>query len=95
MRMATAAVQLDEEALIREFIATIALPTGVKFKRVDQVSDFAGDPALGIFFSVSMKLPLSKKRVNDLSDLKNAVQEKVFQAKISKWPFVRFLEEKA
>lgn len=92
--MATAAVQLDEEALIREFVAQMTLPVGVKFKRVDQVSDSSGDPALRIFFAVSMKYPLNKRRIDDLSDLKDALQDKVFQANIAKWPFVSFLETK-
>ncbi len=92
--MATAPVQLDEESLIREFVAQMTLPVGVKFKRVDQTVDSSGEPALKIYFAVSMKLPLTKKRVDDLSNLKNALQDRVFQANITKWPFVSFLEAK-
>lgn len=90
--MATAAVQLDEESLIRDFVAQTTLPVGVRFKRVDQAIDSSGEPALRIIFAVSRKFPLNKKRVNDLSDLKNALQDKVFRANIAKWPFVNFVE---
>ena len=92
--MASAAVQLDEESLIREFVAQMTLPVGVTFKRVDQAIDSSGEPALRVLFAVSMKLPLSKKRVNALSDLKNELQDKIFRANLPKWPYVSFVEVK-
>jgi hypothetical protein len=92
--MASAAVQIDEESLIRGFVEQIDLPPGVKLSRVEQYVDWTGDEALRIFFTVSTRYPLTKKRVNALSDMKNTLQEKVFEAKVIKFPYVSFLETK-
>jgi hypothetical protein len=90
--MATTPVQLDEETLIQEFVDQIPLPPGVKFQRVDQALDASGEPALRIYFSVSMKFGTAAKRLNALGALKDALREKIFAVQIPKWPFVHFLE---
>lgn len=92
--MATVAVQLDEESLIREFVAQMTLPVGVKLSRVEQYIDWTGDEALRILFAVSTRYPLTKKRVNALSDMKDTLQEKIFRANVAKFPYVSFLETK-
>jgi hypothetical protein len=92
--MATTPVQVDEESLIREFVSQIALPPGVKLNRVEQVLDWTGDEALRIYFDVSMKFGYGRKRIAALTGMQNALTDKIFEAKIEKFPFFELLEVK-
>ena len=90
--MAAAAVQIDEEALVREKIAELALPKGVKFKQIKKASDWTGDPSFEIYFSVSRKIPLTKRRLTELSRVASDLTERIFALKLDRWPFVYFKE---
>jgi hypothetical protein len=91
--MATLAVQLDEEALVRGEIAQIALPKGVSLSRVTEGSDSMGDPAFRVYFEVSTGIKLTKKRVSDLASLHMQVIDRVLALRLGKWPIVYFVDQ--
>jgi hypothetical protein len=90
--MATAPVQLDEESLILDQIAKLELPKGVRFKRIEASLDWTGDPMWQIYFAVSKKIPLTKRRIEEVSRMKATLTGKLLDHNISAWPFVRFLD---
>ena len=91
--MGTAAIQLDEEALVRDAIGAIEAPAGVRLRRVNlNYVDSTGDLAVQIVFAVSKRLPLTKQRRAGLSKFKRAVAEKITSLGLPKWPFVNYIE---
>jgi hypothetical protein len=94
--MASAAVQLDEESLIRSFVDQMQLPPGVEYRGVDQATDLDGEPLLHIYFAVdvSRKHPVTAKRVKALTEMRHKLQDRIFASQIEKWPFFSFLEVK-
>ena len=83
-------VQLDEDSLIREKIAELTLPAGVKFKRIEQFYDWTGDPAVRIYFSVSRKARVVPKFIKELSALTVQLQDNILGLGLGKFPFVKF-----
>ena len=92
--MAVAPVQIDEEALVREKIAELPLPKGVKFKHITKAVDWTGDPSFEIYFSVSKKIPLTKRYLTELVRVESDLKDRIFALKLERWPFVRFKEGK-
>ena len=92
--MAAATVQLDEESLIREQIARIELPDGVRFKQIEPRAEWTGEAAWQITFAVSEEVPLTKRRLGQLHRVRDAVQDAVLPLGMGKWPFVRFTEDR-
>ena len=92
--MATAAIQLDEDALVIEQIRQIKLPEGVTFKRIEQSQDWTGYPMLRVFFSSSKRVPLTKKRVKELAALQMEVFDRVISLDLGKWPYTELLESR-
>lgn len=92
--MSTAPVQLDEEALIREIIAAIPLPEGVKFKRLEPMIESTGEDAWRVRFTVSKRVPLTKRRVHDLNAIGFTLFNNLLPLQLGKWPFVKFEEVK-
>jgi hypothetical protein len=92
--MATAAVQLDEESLIREQVAKINLPAGIRFLRIEQVADWTGEETWRITFSVAKKIPLTKQTLSELQLIRKAVREALSTLPLHRWTFVRFTEGK-
>ena len=92
--MATAPVQLDEESHIREFIGQMKLPPGVKLARIEESTMWEGEPAIRIYFDVSVKFGYGRKRIGALSDMKRQLRWKIFDAKLEPFPFVHLLEVK-
>jgi len=90
--MATAAVQLDEETLIREIIAQTDLPEGVKFKRIEPTTEWTGEAAWRITFSVKRSIPLTKRRLEELRRMRHSIQDRIFALKSDKWPFFSFVD---
>jgi hypothetical protein len=89
-----AAAQVDEEVLVREKIAELALPQGVKFKQIKKASDWTGDPSFEIYFSVSRRVPLTKRRLTELNQVRRDLTDRIFGLKLDRWPFVIFKEGK-
>jgi hypothetical protein len=58
---------------------------------VDYV-DSTGDLAVQVIFAVKKSIPLTKKRVVQLSRFKRAVGERISSLDLQKWPFVNFAE---
>jgi len=92
--MATVPVQLDEESLIREQIAQIDLPEGVRFKSLVPSSEWTGEPAWRIYFNVSTKIPFTKKRIAELGTMKINLRHRIFDLQLGKWPFIHFKDAK-
>ena len=92
--MATAPVQLDEESLIREQVAKIGLPTGVRFLRVEEVAEWTGEEAWRVTFSVAKKIPLTKRTLAELQTIRKAVRDALSPLHLQRWTFVRFTEGK-
>ena len=91
--MGMVAVQVDEEAMVREAIATIEPPPGVRLRRINlDYVDSTGDAAVQVIFAVTRKIPLTKKRVIALSRFSTAVAETITRLGLPKWPFVKFTE---
>jgi hypothetical protein len=88
--MASAPVQLDEEGLIREQIAQIDLPEGVRLKSIEPASEWTGEPAWRLSFSLSRRIPLTDKRLSELSRMKDSLMDRIFALRLGKWPFVHF-----
>ncbi len=87
-------VQLDEETVIRETVAQIELPEGVRLLRIESAEESDGDLAWRIVFSVSKKLPLNKRTMAQLQAVRKAVRDVIFPLNLDKWHFVRFIEGK-
>jgi hypothetical protein len=92
--MLATANQVEEEKLVREKVAEIALPTGVKFLRVEPYVDWTGDPSLRLYFSVSKRRPLTPKSVRELSAAMRSVEEAVISLGLGKFPYYRLLESR-
>ncbi len=90
--MASAPVQLDEAALIREQIAQIELPEGVRLKDIKPMTESTGEPAWRVTFSASTKIPLTKKRLADLGKVRDALNERIFALRLSRWVFTGFTD---
>ena len=90
--MAAACVDLDERAMLEELVKQLEMPKGVRLQRVEDSSDWEGNPALRVYFNVSRRFPLDKKRVQSLSDLSSSVRKAAFSAGMKAWPFTHFLE---
>ncbi len=92
LAMASAPVEIDEESLIREQIARIELPEGVRFKKIEPRAEWTGEPAWQITFAVSKKIRLTKEFLGELHRIRDSVQDAIFPLNLGKWPFVRFTE---
>lgn len=77
---------------ISKIIATLDAPPGVKLKKVDVGDDHSGDPALWIFFAATKRIKLTDRRVVELRKFADAVSDKVLEANLGPWPYVRFVE---
>jgi hypothetical protein len=91
--MGTLAIQVDEEAVVREAIAMIEPPPGIRLRRINlDYVDSTGDAAVQIIFAVKKSIPLNKKRLIALSRFSRAVAESISQLGLPKWPFIKFTE---
>jgi len=91
--MGAIAVRVDEEALVREAIGGVEPPEGVRLRQVNvDYVDSTGDLAVQVIFAVKKSIPLTKKRVVQLSRFKRAVAERISSLDLQKWPFVNFAE---
>jgi hypothetical protein len=88
--MATLAVQLDEDALVRDEIAQISLPEGVSFSRVAQGSDWMGDPAVHVYFVIAKRMPLTKKRIAAFAALREEATYRILAMRLGRWPIIHF-----
>ncbi|MHB1699148.1 MAG: hypothetical protein ACYCSN_03275 [Acidobacteriaceae bacterium] len=77
---------------ILKITKTLDTPRGVRLEKVDVGDDHSGDPALWIFFAVDKKIKLTHQRVIELRKFADAVSDKVQEANLGPWPYVRFVE---
>ncbi len=92
--MATAPVQLDEIALIKEQIGQVKLDEGVRLRGVKPIAEWTGEPAWEITFAASTRIPLTKKRLAEFRRISREVEGRVFSLSREKIPFVRFVDGK-
>ena len=90
--MATLAVELDEESLVLDKISDVPLPEGVRFKRLERSAMWFGEPAWRLYYNVSRKIPLTKKRGKHLVDLHFEVQKRILDLGGDRFPLVEFIE---
>ena len=90
--MASAMTEVDEEALVREQIAQIKLPKGVKFSRVEQGNEWTGEPALRIYFTISKAEKLTQRRLNEVVAMHHELTGRVLSLRLGKWPFFHLNE---
>ena len=84
--------RVDEEAIIREKIAEVPLPAGVKFKSLEPMTEPTGELAWDITFTVAKKTRLSNKFLDQLGDVRHALYDRIFPLKFGRFPFIRFIE---
>jgi hypothetical protein len=92
--MAALAQPVPQEAAVTELLSTLELPKGVRLRRVFFDNDWSGDPAIRIVFVNSLKYPLSKQRINQLSDVKNRARRVVNAAWPDHYAYATFEESK-
>ena len=97
--MATAAqLRIDprakEEAIIREKIAEVPLPAGVKFKSLEPMTEWTGEDAWRVVYTVSTRFPLTKKRLREIGMIEKGLSKLILPLGLGKWPFVKFIEVK-
>ena len=91
--MAAVALQIDEEALVREAIGAIELPPGVRLRSINlDYVDSTGDLAVQIVFAASKRIALTKRRIADLSRFKRTLAERITSLGLPKWPLINFVE---
>jgi 16S rRNA U516 pseudouridylate synthase RsuA-like enzyme len=90
--VATAPVQLDEAELIKEQIAQIELPEGLRSKAIKPMTESTGEPVWRLTFSASTKIPLTKDRLAELRQVRKALDKRIFALRLDRWVFTRFVE---
>ena len=67
--------RVDEEAIIREKIAEVPLPVGVKFKSLEPMTEWTGEEAWRVIYTVSTRYPLTKKRLRALGTIEKGLSK--------------------
>ena len=85
-------VRVDEEAIIREKIAEVPLPAGVKFKSLEPMTEWTGEDAWRVVYTVSTRYQLTKQRLRELGAIETGLMRAILPLGFGKWPFVKFIE---
>jgi hypothetical protein len=89
--MAALAQSVPQEATIREVVASIPLPEGMKLLRIEFRNDSTGDPALFIIYSIDEALKSDDEWVKDLSDLTETARNRIRDLDEPRFPYFRFV----
>jgi hypothetical protein len=92
--MAALAQSVPQEAAVADLLGTLELPKGVRLRKVFFDTDWSGDPAIRIVFVNSLKYPLTKQRIDLLSDLMVRAARLVNAAWPDHFAYVTFDEAK-
>jgi hypothetical protein len=88
--MAALAQPVPLESTIAEAVAAVSTPKGVRLKRIFFDHDHAGEPAIRVVFAVSVKIALTKPRVNELASFRRAVRDAISALGYEPFPYVTF-----
>lgn len=86
--MAALAQPVPLESTIADVIATIPAPKGVRLKRIFFDNDHAGEPAIRVVLAVSLKIKLTKTRVDELATYRRAVRDAIGTLGYEPFPYV-------
>ncbi len=92
--MAALAQPVSQEAAVTDLLGTLELPKGIRLRRVFFDTDWSGDPAIRIVFVNSLKYPLTKQRIDLLSDVSLKAARIINRAWIDHFAYVTFEESK-
>ena len=85
--------ELDRQyATVQSAVAEVQLPAGVHLQEVRLDTDHTGDPAVYVFYRVSKRIPLDKKRISELVQLQDAVTSTLDLLKTGRLPYIRFVD---
>jgi hypothetical protein len=88
--MAALAQPVAQEALVEQAVRSIAIPEGIRLRRIVFDTDHSGDTAVYVMFGVSKKFELTPARVRKLGTLRRAVTDKIDELNIGRLPYVVF-----
>ena len=77
-------------ARAKKALEKIPWPDGIHGMSIQLGEDWAGDPAIWIYFVVDDELKPSKARVDELSELASAVNLAIRRSDIGRFPYVDF-----
>jgi len=89
--MAALAQPVPQEATIREVVASIPPPEGIKLLRIQFREDSTGDPALFIIYSIDESLKSDEEWVKDLADLTQVVRSRIRDLDEPRFPYFHFV----
>jgi hypothetical protein len=92
--MAALAHPVPKEAEVEAVIRAVPLPEGVSFENLVFDTDYVGDPAIRVKFSVSKKTPLTPARVRELARIHDKVADAVRPLQVGALTYVRFTDAK-
>ena len=90
-RMGAALVAVSaQEELVKEALATVSLPKGVRLLRFFFDTDHTGDPAVRVVYGVSKKVPLTARRGRELAALSQATSFAIRDTGIDRFAYTTF-----
>jgi hypothetical protein len=89
--MAALAQPVLQEATIREVVASIPLPEGIKLLRIEFRNDSTGDPALFLIYSIDESLKSDDEWIQDLSALTKTTRSRIRDLDETRFPYLRFV----
>ena len=75
-------LRVDEEAIILEKIAEVPLPAGVRFKSLAPFTEWTGEDAWEITFTVAKKVRLTTKFLDELGEVRQALYDRCLSLEI-------------
>ena len=89
--MAAYAQPVPLEATVREAVASIPLPQGVKLLRLEFREDSTGDPAIFVIYSIDEPLKSTDEWIRELSALRDTARSRIRDLDESRFPYFRFV----
>ena len=80
-----------QENVIRQVLASVPVPEGMKLQRLEFRNDSTGDPALFLVFSREKSHKSDEEQVEDLSTLKNAARRQLRDLGLPLFPYFIFV----
>jgi len=82
----------DDADAVRNIVAGLDLPDGLRSFAVELGDDSTGDPAVWIAFFVEDDLKPSKKKIDELNRVSDLVTSLLLREVPQRWPYVVFRE---
>ncbi len=81
-----------QEAAVQAVVSGVAVPAGVHLQEIRLDTDHSGDPAVYVFYRVSKRIPLTKKRVRELVAFQDAAASAIDALHTGRFPYIRFVD---